>query len=238
MPTSTSTANSSGFLFLSTLSSTIKLATWSLFVAVTIMAWEDISNTHPMRSYLQTTTVQQQQPLSTLHLASTVRGLAFGNEERQQIIDSDGLETVEPESTLTNILSNNEVMLNHRTRRVAKWKQEINLQDVEQSVRQLQLALLHVLKCEKLVSDYDWDEVAKSLRDPIILTHFDNACDILNRANDFLSLEARSEVGFDFGSCAWRHCGAFADVREAIDELDHLVGILGTCLKSVGGDRW
>ena len=75
------------------------------------------------------------------------------------------------------------------------------------------------------------EEVSKVLRDPIILAHFDDACDILNRANDFLSLVARSEVGFDFGSCAWRHCGAFADVREAIDELDHLVGILGKSLK-------
>ena len=73
--------------------------------------------------------------------------------------------------------------------------------------------------------------MSKVLRDPIILAHFDDACDILNRANDFLSLEARSEVGFDFGSCAWHHCGAFADVREAIDELDHLVGILGKSLK-------
>ena len=84
--------------------------------------------------------------------------------------------------------------------------------------------------------------MSKVLRDPIILAHFDDACDILNRANDFLSLVTRSkvgfvslvtrsEVGFDFGSCAWHHCGAFADVREAIDELDHLVGILGKSLK-------
>jgi hypothetical protein len=71
------------------------------------------------------------------------------------------------------------------------------------------------------------------LRDPILLTYFDEACDVLNRANDYLSLEARSEVGFDFGSCAWRHCGAFADVREAIDELDHLVGILGECFNDM-----
>lgn len=27
-------------------------------------------------------------------------------------------------------------------------------------------------------------------------------------------------------SCAWRHCGALADAEEALDELDHLVGVL------------
>ena len=64
------------------------------------------------------------------------------------MIGHDGPETIEPESTLTNILSYNEVLLNHRTRRVAKWNQEITRQDVEDLVRQLQLVLLHVLKCE------------------------------------------------------------------------------------------
>lgn len=26
-------------------------------------------------------------------------------------------------------------------------------------------------------------------------------------------------------SCAWRHCGAFADAQEALDELESLVGV-------------
>jgi len=141
----------------------------------------------------------------------------------------DGMESVEPESTLSNIRSYNEVMLDHRTRRVTKWKnqEQITRQDVEQSVRRIQLALIHILQCEQFVNEYNWEEVTKSLRDPILQVDFDEACDILNRATEYLPFEARSEVGFDFGSCAWRHCGAFADVREAIDELDHLVGILG-----------
>jgi hypothetical protein len=197
--------------------------------AVTMIVWEDVSNSHPMRIYLQGATQQQS---STFNLASTVRGLAFGQAERQTIL-TNGLASVEPETTLVNIRSYNEVMLDHRTLRVSTWDQEVTRISVENAVRELQLALLHVLNCKRLVTSYNWEELSKSLRDPIILTKLDQACDILNRATDYLSLEARSEVGFDFGSCAWRHCGAFADVREAVDELDHLVGILGEYCNNV-----
>ena len=33
-------------------------------------------------------------------------------------------------------------------------------------------------------------------------------------------------IGFDWGSCAWRHCGAKADAQEAIAELYNSVGML------------
>jgi hypothetical protein len=33
-------------------------------------------------------------------------------------------------------------------------------------------------------------------------------------------------IGFDWGSCAWRHCGAKADAQEAIAELYSNVGML------------
>ncbi|KAL9183062.1 hypothetical protein ACHAXT_004849 [Thalassiosira profunda] len=33
-------------------------------------------------------------------------------------------------------------------------------------------------------------------------------------------------VGFDWGSCAWRHCGAKADAQEALAELHGSVGML------------
>jgi hypothetical protein len=35
-----------------------------------------------------------------------------------------------------------------------------------------------------------------------------------------------SIIGFDWGSCAYRHCGALADAQEALDEIDHLLGVL------------
>ena len=151
-----------------------------------------------------------------------MRGMAFGSKERQKLsLD------VESES-LRAIPSYNEVMLEHRSKRVPTWSDSITQQEVEWSARTLEMATLHILECERLASDYDWELLSQKLREPILTSQLDHACDILNRASNFLSLEARSEIGFDFGSCAWRHCGAFADVREAIDELDHLVGVLGT----------
>jgi hypothetical protein len=45
-------------------------------------------------------------------------------------------------------------------------------------------------------------------------------------AQTAMLLELRNVVGFDWGSCAWRHCGAIADVQEAIDELLQLLGVL------------
>jgi hypothetical protein len=33
-------------------------------------------------------------------------------------------------------------------------------------------------------------------------------------------------IGFDWGSCAWRHCGARADAQEAVAELYSNVGML------------
>lgn len=191
---------------------TIQLVTVSFLTAVTLIAWEDLSNVHPMRSYLSSS-----QP----YFGSTVRGLAFGSNERQ-MVPSD----VESASMQT-IPSYNEVMLRHRTRRVPTWKTAVTHQDVATATRTLQLALLHIIKCQHLSNDYGWEELSAALREPIVTTQLDEACDVLNRASEYLSLEARSEIGFDFGSCAWRHCGAFADVREAIDELDHLVGVLG-----------
>ena len=47
---------------------------------------------------------------------------------------------------------------------------------------------------------------------------------ILKNAESYLSVDARNEIGFEWASCSWRHCGALADAQEALDQLDHLVG--------------
>ena len=51
-----------------------------------------------------------------------------------------------------------------------------------------------------------------------------DACSALRYS--MVSPDAREEIGFDWGSCAWRHCGAQADAQEAISELLKDVGML------------
>mmetsp|Transcript_9470 Transcript_9470/g.20444 ORF Transcript_9470/g.20444 Transcript_9470/m.20444 type:complete len:527 (-) Transcript_9470:235-1815(-) len=47
--------------------------------------------------------------------------------------------------------------------------------------------------------------------------------------NDIIKVgtrELQTTIGFDWGSCAWRHCGAKADAQEALAELYSSVGML------------
>ncbi|KAL7471553.1 hypothetical protein ACHAXS_011854 [Conticribra weissflogii] len=49
--------------------------------------------------------------------------------------------------------------------------------------------------------------------------------------------ELQSTIGFDWGSCAWRHCGAKADAQEAMAELYSSMGMLEPfeCRFIIGG---
>ncbi len=55
---------------------------------------------------------------------------------------------------------------------------------------------------------------------PSLYSHGDGNTRNGNNVGDLPSL-----VGFDWGSCAWRHCGAKADAQEAIAELYSNVGM-------------
>jgi hypothetical protein len=172
--------------------------------------------------------------------ASTVRGLAFGATEREALpldLESDILHPMP---------SYNEVMLQHRTQRVPMWNQfvkqarssssstttttsarpTIYKQDVEHAVQTVQRALILLGDCKELAKNYAWEDLAQNLRSPLLRSELDQSASLLKQATEFLSTDARNEVGFDWGSCAWRHCGALADAQEALDELDHHVGML------------
>jgi len=123
--------------------------------------------------------------------------------------------------------------LQHRSERVPLWTEngegqdgKISRQDVVKSVRNIQLALLRLQDCKQLAKDYEWDKLADTLNEQIFHTDLYRSCYVLKRADNFLTPESRDVVGFDWGSCAWRHCGALADAQEAIDELEHLLGVL------------
>jgi len=102
----------------------------------------------------------------------------------------------------------------------------ISRKDVNDSVLTVQVALLRILDCEDLARNYEWDQLIATLNEKGLRSDLEKACYVLKGADRFLSKEARDEIGFDWGSCAWRHCGALSDAQEAIVELDTRVGML------------
>ena len=223
------------------LRSMLQLFVACMGMSIILISWEDISMPHSMRTESSVLLASSPSPssnsLSSVDTQanpwrwgrSTVRGLAFGGFERQVITAAGDLES----STYENLPSYNEVMLTHRMDRIPLWNTKdgdiaitTTRTDVMDSVRAVQLAVLQIRDCEKLARDYEWDELIASLNDKVLRSDLQNACYILKRADEFLSREARDEIGFDWGSCAWRHCGALSDAQEAIDALEHQVGML------------
>ena len=208
----------------------LKLVIFSSVIAVLFVGWEDLSMAHPLRSNLLPLTASA--PASNTRTLpsfgqSTVRGLGFGMPERQKSIELEK-EITQEESSLS-VRSYNEVLLEHRAERIPSWisEQDISLTMVKEATRTIQLSLLQLQQCQNLAANYEWDKLSQELQDPLLHSRLEKACSVLKRAPDnLLSIDARDDIGFDWGSCAWRHCGALADAQEALDELDHLVGVL------------
>lgn len=188
----------------------LKLISASFLMALLFISWEDLSMYHPMR-----------QNLESYHWGlSTVRGMAFGQAQRERLDD-----LVEPQISQT-IPSYNEVLLLHRTERIPRWQSDITEQDVKDACSTIQKSILYLQECKALAKDYDWEGLKDAVRHPLLHEQLEQACGVLKNADSFLSIDERKEIGFEWASCAWRHCGALADAQEALDQLDHLVGIL------------
>lgn len=199
-----------------------------LGVSILLISWEDISMNHPMRreaaivSSSTSSTSLRSNPFM-LWGTSTIKGMAFGRTERQAFSAVADLEA----DTYQTLPSYNEVMLQHRVDRIPQWEGgEITRNDVTRSVRTVQRALIRLQDCKELATNYEYDALKASIREPIFRSDLEGACYVLKKADKFLTQDDRNEIGFDWGSCAWRHCGALADAQEALDELDHLIGIL------------
>jgi len=236
-------SKSKGVMLTEELRTIFQLIFASVGMSILLISWEDISMSHPMRiesSVLLSSSSSTLSPRSPSSLfvpsgfllqwgRSTVRGLASGGQERQAITKAADLES----STYNNLPSYNEVMLAHRMERIPLWNKEegdkvtaTTRKDVVDSVRVVQLALLRIRDCQELARNYEWDELIATLNENALRRDLESACYVLKRADTFLSREARDEIGFDWGSCAWRHCGALSDAQEAIDALEHQVGML------------
>lgn len=196
----------------------VQLILVSFVSAILLISWEEVSMYHPMRQlphHQQTVT----ETYSYHWGDSTVRGMAFGKAQRIRLEDS------EPQDSQS-IPSYNEIMLEHRIERIPSWNEAMSEDLVKESVVTIQKTVVYLQHCKQLAMDYDWDGLTVSIRQPILHQELEQACNNLKHADGYLSLEARNEIGFEWASCAWRHCGALADMQEAIDELDHLIGIL------------
>ena len=125
-----------------------------------------------------------------------------------------------------NLPSYNEIMLKHRTSRVPSWKQDIiNEEDVIDAVECIVRALETINQLKADSAEYEWEQMLNTLQEPVLTTELQDSCSLLQRAKDFLSTEIRQEIGFDWGSCAWRHCGAQADAQESLAELYNSIGM-------------
>lgn len=197
----------------------VQLILFSFASAIMLISWEEVSMYHPMRQNLPLHHQKQQQTTLYRWGDSTVRGLAFGKAQRIRLDDA------EPQDSQI-IPSYNEVMLEHRAERIPSWNKAMTEDLVKESVATIQRTVIYLQKCKQLANDYDWDGLTSAIRQPVLHQELEQACNNLKHADGYLSPEARDEIGFEWASCAWRHCGALADAQEAIDELDHLIGIL------------
>jgi hypothetical protein len=148
-----------------------------------------------------------------------------GYEDRLQDLRYGNILISEQDESLITIPSYNEVMIRHRMERIPMWKKSVNLLDFEDAVHKIFQALNAIDELKQMADDYKWDDMQSLLRKSILTDDLEQACSILRNA-DFISQEARDVIGFDWGSCAWRQCGAEADAQESLAELFNLSGIL------------
>lgn len=183
---------------------------YCLGAALLLVSWEDITCQYTLPSRHRTSLSQLERPRWG---ASTVRGMGFGQDERNLIIKDD----------LYQIRSYNEIMLEHRLVRVPSWKdpQRTTSLDASAAIHIATSSLQTIWKLQTLAKNYQWDVIRTAVHS-YPLSELPQASAVLRSQSTTLN----QVVGFDWGSCAWRTCGALADTQEALDELEYLLGVL------------
>mmetsp|Transcript_19708 Transcript_19708/g.43878 ORF Transcript_19708/g.43878 Transcript_19708/m.43878 type:complete len:492 (+) Transcript_19708:40-1515(+) len=171
-------------------------------------------------------------------IGSATRGLAWNKSDRQPDI----YELQFGEQAGRDIESYNEVMEHHRRERVPMWKKDgtrqsgfpssnidvssnMSEETVKDAVVDIYNALRAVLTLKVLAIDYGWDEMATVMDSRTLTSNLERATQTLRSAKPYLADDARDTIGFDWGSCAWRHCGAAADAQESLAELKCRLGL-------------
>jgi hypothetical protein len=145
--------------------------------------------------------------------------------------------------------SYNEVMEQHRKDTVYLWKQlyrdrmTVSAQERRGAIHDVLLALESLDELKRLATDYRWDDLRDTVRSSMWQSDLNHAAALIGQIkhentiaqstvqgkdDEFTARFPLSPtVGFDWGSCAWRHaCGAWADWQESIDQIDALLGVL------------
>lgn len=162
----------------------------------------------------------------SVHLRrQAIKGMGEGYQERQQDWRQGDMIYTNEDISLIPIQSYNEIMEKHRSQRVPNWdRQASSDSEIRTAVLEIFTALDSVNELKIMADNYDWEEMRLTIRKPSLSSNLEKSCNLLRKS--LISLEARNEIGFDWGSCAWRHCGAEADAQEALAELYNLIGVL------------
>ena len=143
---------------------------------------------------------------------STVHGLGFGKSERLRLDSTQGAATA-------NVPSYNEIGLGQRDQRVPLWRGTTTPTEQAQAIHTLLECYDNLQDLKQYATDYQWTTLRQAFHDTDLWTRqLETAAAVLRPVDP--------AVGFNWASCAWRHCGALADIQESIDELDALAGVL------------
>lgn len=126
-------------------------------------------------------------------------------------------------------------MIARRNPTIAKTNAVASKEQLQRAVLQLIQSLDELDELKALADDYNWEEMKQRL-DPTAAINDATTTErlplpmVLEYSMDVLKAAPSGDlpelVGFDWGSCAWRHCGAKADAQEALAELHGSVGML------------
>jgi hypothetical protein len=204
----------------------------SFLLALVLLTWEDYTCVHTLPSRNRVDL-----PVSSSWGVSTVKGMGFGRDQRlilqQRQIDITDTTADSTDDDLWHVPSYNEVLLEHRQERVTRWRaaashsgdssssssQAATMADVAVPIHTLCQILASITNLQHLAENYEWKEMRTAL-------HTAPVSDLETAASSLRQWDPDAIIGFDWGSCAWRHCGALADAQEAVDELDSLLGVL------------
>lgn len=185
---------------------------------------------------------------------NSVEGLGYGKtnrvEGKMDFPVGDG-----EDGSLWDVPSYNEIMLQHRSDTVPRWRKQqdetlpsssststststslsisSSTASIENAVDVLYQSLLALLELKLLANDYEWDEMRIVLTSSTLNEDLETACTLLrvalydttNNLGTLVESNPKNIIGFDWGSCAWRHCGALADIQEAVAELRNSLGL-------------